>query len=82
VVKAILDIAVPGQDALYVPVQIGRLVLPVGMNVSSSSASGWEIRTTAPRVENRDVRWDRTEVLDEVGSLKLIVEDTFAIRMQ
>ena len=74
--------AVPGQEALYVPVRIGRLIIPVGADVSSSFASGWEIRTSAPRVEDRDVRWDRTEVLDEIGSVKLIVEDTFAVRMQ
>jgi hypothetical protein len=74
--------AVPGQDALYVPVRIRRLVIPVGVNASSSSASGWEIHTTAPKVEDGDVRWDRTEVVDQVGSLKLIVEDTFAIRIQ
>jgi hypothetical protein len=73
--------AAPGQDDLYVPVRIGRLVAPVGMNGQAASASICEIRTTSPRVENGSVRWDRTEVLNEFGALQLVVEDTLATRL-
>ena len=70
--------AVPGQNELYVPVHIGRLIAPIEMNAGASLASTWEIRTTSPRVENGNIRWDRTEVLNEIGALKLVVEDAFA----
>ncbi len=74
--------AVPGRDELYVPVRINRLVVPVGMNASSDLASDWQIRTTAPRVQDHNVRWDRTEVLDRSGAVKMLVEDTLAMRLQ
>ena len=74
--------AAPGRDDLYVPVRIGRLVAPIGRNGLVSVASNWEIRTTCPRVENGNVHWDRTEVLNEIGALELVVEDTFATRLE
>ncbi len=73
--------AIPGQEELYVPVRIERLVLPVGVNANESSASAWEIHTSAPRLESGRIRWDRTEVLDETGALKLIVENAYAMRL-
>ncbi len=74
--------AISGEDALYVPIQIGRLVMPLGMTANASSASGWEIRTSAPIIQNRDICMERTEVLDEIGAVKMLVENTFATRMQ
>lgn len=74
--------AIPEQDELYVPVHIDRLVVPVGMSASSDLASGWQIRTTAPRVQDGNVRWDRTEVLSRSGAVKMLVTDTFAMRLQ
>ena len=73
--------AVPEKNELYVPVRIGRLVLPVGMNANACKTSDLEIRASTPRVENGNVRWDRTEVLNDIGALKLVVEDAFAARL-
>ena len=70
--------AIPGSDELYVPVRIGRLTTPVGPSASDCLKSDWEIRTTAPRLENGRVRWDRTEVCNALGGLKLVVEDACA----
>jgi len=74
--------AVPNEDELYVPVHIGRLVLPIRKSAIACSASDWEIRATAPRAENGKVRWDRTEVANDVGTVKIIVEDACATRLR
>ena len=66
------------KDELYVPVRIGRLVAPLGAITNSGANEKWEIRATAPRVENGCVHSDRTEAFNESGSLKVIVEDAFA----
>ncbi len=73
--------AVPENSELYVPVRIGRLVVPIGSHAKSFSASPREIRTTAPRVENGQVRWDQSQVLDENGAVRLVVEDAYATRL-
>jgi hypothetical protein len=73
--------ATSGNDQLFVPVQIGRMVIPVGEDVNCTSASGWEIRSTHPKPEGRDVYWDRTEVIDHDGMLRLVVENSFAKRI-
>lgn len=70
-----------GTDDLFVPVQIGRIVMPVAVKVDSNSVSNWEIRSTGPRAESRFVRWDRTEVLSQDGKLQLTVEDALAKRL-
>ena len=74
--------AVQGKSDLYVPVRIGRLVVPVGSQARLFSASPREIRTSAPRVENSYVRWDQSEVFDENGAAKLVVEDAYATRLE
>ena len=73
--------AVHGKTDLYVPVRIGRLVVPVGSQARSFSASPREIRTTAPKIENGYVRWDQSAVLDENGVAVLLVEDAYASRL-
>jgi hypothetical protein len=73
--------AVDGKSDLCVPVRIGRLMVPVGSQARSFSASPWEIGSSAPRVENGWVRWDQTEVRDENGVVRLVVEDAFARRL-
>ena len=69
--------ATPNQEGLCVPVHIGRLVAPVG-GFSTVSQNGWEIRTTAPNVNNLDVHSGRTEIFDEFGKLKAVIDDTMA----
>lgn len=73
--------AVPGKDELYVPVRIGRVVIPVGRS-ATEPMTDWEIRASAPQIENGKVRWKRTEVLNELGGLRLVVEDAFAAPLQ
>ncbi len=73
--------AISGDDHVFVPVSIGRMRLPLQTNAAPSSAAGWEICSTAPRSENRTVRWDRTEVVDAAGHVRLTVEDAFATRL-
>jgi 3-oxoacyl-(acyl-carrier-protein) synthase/NAD(P)-dependent dehydrogenase (short-subunit alcohol dehydrogenase family)/acyl-CoA thioesterase FadM len=73
--------AVHGRSDLYVPVRIGRLVLPIGPHARSFSASPREIRATTPRVENGHVWCDRSAVLDENGAARLVVEDAYATRL-
>jgi 3-oxoacyl-(acyl-carrier-protein) synthase/NAD(P)-dependent dehydrogenase (short-subunit alcohol dehydrogenase family) len=65
-------------NEVFVPVKIGRMTLPLETCCNSKSSSAWEIRSTAPRSEDRDVRWDRTEVFDQAGRLKMIIEDALA----
>jgi hypothetical protein len=73
--------AVHGKNDLYVPVRIGRLVVPIGSHARSFSALPREIRATAPRVENGHVRCDQSVVLDENGAVRLVVEDAYAARL-
>jgi hypothetical protein len=73
--------AVPGKNDLFVPMRIGRLVAPIGPHARSLSASPREIRTSAPRVENDHVRWDQSEVLDESGAVRLVVEGAYGMRL-
>ena len=70
--------AVPGSNDLYVPVRMGRILVPVGPRASSFSAAPREIRATTPRVENGRVLCDRSEVLDESGFSRIVVADALA----
>ena len=72
----------PTQEDLYVPLQIGRLVLPVGQDTRLQRASALEIRTTSPIVANGNARWERTEVVNENGEVQLCVENTLATRLR
>jgi len=68
-------------DALLVPIQIGKLMVPLSMNASSIGAAGWQIRATNPLVDGREVRWARTEVINSAGEIQLVVEDSIAHKM-
>jgi hypothetical protein len=72
----------PRGDDLYVPVRMGRLVLPLFTEARTTSRPDWEIRTTAPRVENGQVRWDRTEAFSDMGGSGLVVEDSLAAKLE
>ncbi|MEZ6153993.1 MAG: SDR family oxidoreductase [Pirellulaceae bacterium] len=63
---------------VFVPIRIGRMSLPLRSSPFSTSSSVWEIRSTTPRSENRDVRWDRTDVFDQNGRLQLVIENALA----
>lgn len=70
-----------GTDELYVPVRMGRLVLPLFAEARTAEPPDWEIRTSAPRVENGQVRWDRTEAFSDAGGSRLVVEDSLAAKL-
>ncbi len=71
----------PGRDELYVPVRMGRLVLPLFTEARTTSRPDWEIRTSAPRLEDGQVRWDRTEAFSDGGGSGLVVEDSLAAKL-
>ena len=68
-------------DALFVPLRIGRLVVPLNMDASSVNASGWRIRSTNPVVDGRQIRWSKTEVVNAAGESQLMVEGALAQQM-
>jgi NAD(P)-dependent dehydrogenase (short-subunit alcohol dehydrogenase family) len=73
--------AVPGKNDLYVPKRIGRLVVPIGPYARALSASPREIQTSAPIIESSRVRWEQTEVLDESGAVRIVVEGAHGMRL-
>jgi hypothetical protein len=70
-----------GKGDVFVPLTIGKIILPLGPNANPNSNSKWEIRSTTPKLENRNVRWDRTEAFDQSGRLKLVVENAMATQL-
>jgi len=73
--------ASPENESLFVPVQIRRMVIPVEPNAKFSSVSNCVIRSAPPRLDRGDVCWERTEVLDEDGRIRMIIEGAFAKRL-
>ena len=73
--------AVTGHDDVFVPIKIGKMVFPHGLNHQATDLASWEILSTTPRPDNRHVRWDRTEVFDQAGQLKLVVEKVLATQL-
>lgn len=72
----------PDDDSLFVPVRIGRIVTALTQPGSSAAAVGdWEIRSSPPKLEHGDARWERTEVVDPDGQLRLLVEHAAARRL-
>jgi 3-oxoacyl-(acyl-carrier-protein) synthase/acyl-CoA thioesterase FadM/NAD(P)-dependent dehydrogenase (short-subunit alcohol dehydrogenase family) len=67
--------------SLFVPVKIRRMVIPVESGARFSSESNRVIRSTSPRLDGGDVCWERTEVLDEGGQVRMTIEDAFARRL-
>ena len=74
--------AVDGKNELHVPMRIRRVVVPIGPHATTFSTSSREIRATAPRVVNGHVCCDRSEVLDENGAARLVVEEAYATRLK
>ncbi len=68
-------------DRLFVPVRIGRMVIPVVSHEGLTAARDWEIHSTPPRLQDGGVHWDRTEVLDRDGVPRLVVENAYAKRI-
>ena len=69
-------------DALFVPVQINQLIVPVQSSKENLAGAGsvWEIRSSQPQKDGDDVRWQRTEVIDEHGRVRIVVDGGFAVR--
>jgi hypothetical protein len=57
------------------------MVIPVEPNAKFSSVSNWVIRSAPPRPDRDDVFWERTEVLDDDGRMRMIIEGAFAKRL-
>ena len=68
-------------DALLVPRQIGKILVPLSLNASPSGAAGWQIRATNSVVDGQEVRWAKTEIVNAAGELQLVVEDSVAHKM-
>jgi acyl transferase domain-containing protein/NAD(P)-dependent dehydrogenase (short-subunit alcohol dehydrogenase family)/acyl-CoA thioesterase FadM len=66
------------RDQLFVPVKIRRMSLPLQTVVNAQDLSACRIVSTPPTVENRTAQWERTEVFDSTGQLKMVVEDASA----
>ena len=69
-------------DELYIPVHCQRIVTPVGISCDSALADGWSLRATAPLTNDRSVLSGRTEVFDDDGKLRLLIEKANAVKMQ
>lgn len=72
----------PEKHELYVPIQIGRIVLPIAGGKGPDHTADWQIRTTAPQLANGVVRWQRTEAYGASGGLGLVVEDALAFPLR
>ena len=74
---------VTGTDDLFVPTQTGRLILSVQANSDQPTAetNPWTIRSSQPKITGDDARWERTEVVDSQGNVKLVVENGGAKQM-
>lgn len=70
--------AVSWENDLFVPVHIRRMVIPIGRDIDARKTTGWQVLSTTPAPDGRDVRWDRTEVIDDQGRVRLVVENGFA----
>lgn len=69
-------------EDLFVPTKVGRITLPLDSLppafASPTSLAPWEIRSTTPRAGGKQVRWDRTEVYNPLGHLKIVIENAWA----
>ena len=74
---------VTGADDLFVPTQTGRLILSIqtGNEPSEEDDHPWTIRSSRPQITGDDAHWERTEVLDSQGNVKLVVENGGAKQM-
>ncbi|QDT13388.1 type I polyketide synthase [Planctomycetes bacterium K23_9] len=68
-------------ERLFVPVKIGRMTLPVNADMLFTEMSGWTIRSTAPTLADTQANWGRTEIADESGTLRILVEDASAVEL-
>ncbi len=66
---------------LYVPIRIGRLSLPLLRPNDHLWTQEWTIRSTSPRVDGRRVIWDRTEVVDQRGLVRILLENARASKL-
>ena len=72
--------AVP--DALHVPTNIERVVLPVGISTDSFAARGWRISAAAPQVMGDDILAERIEVVDQSGQVQVTIEGALVTRIR
>jgi 3-oxoacyl-(acyl-carrier-protein) synthase/NAD(P)-dependent dehydrogenase (short-subunit alcohol dehydrogenase family)/acyl-CoA thioesterase FadM len=68
-------------DELFVPVRFRRLTVPLRSGRLPSPQPGWEICAKQPRVDDRDVYLQRTEVCDAEGRIVLEIDDALARRI-
>ena len=75
---------VSGDKDLFVPTQTGRLILSVGQTKQPTNEASlqWTIRSSKPTITGDDASWERTEVIDGHGNVKLVVENGGAKKME
>ena len=74
---------VSGNNDLFVPTQTGRLILSVGQAAGPTNEASpqWTIQSSKPTITGDDASWERTEVIDNRGNVKLVVENGGAKKM-
>ncbi len=70
------------KKSLFVPVKIGRLRLPIANEVRAIESGQWHIRSSNPRIADGGAIWDQTEVTDPTGTVRIVVENAFAKRIE
>ena len=75
---------VSGNNDLFVPTQTGRLILSVGQAAGPTNEASpqWTIQSSKPTITGDDASWERTEVIDGHGNVKLVVENGGAKKME
>jgi len=70
------------RDALHVPTGIRRMVLPVGVSSQSLEHVNWTIQASNPVVDGNDIHCGRVEVTDDLGSVRLLIEDAVVTKLR
>ena len=70
------------EDALHVPTEIKRVVLPVGVSTQSLDNANWTIHATSPVLEGDDIRCGCVAVTDDLGSVRLLIEDAVVTKLR
>ena len=77
---AVVD--VNGPEHLFVPGKIGKLILPLQAHREPvREGATWEVLSSRPTLSGDGVSWNRTEVVDQQGVVRLVVEDSLAKTM-
>jgi hypothetical protein len=70
--------AEPENPAMFVPVSIEEVILPIESPGFALHPKRWSIVSTGPIVEQDGARWSRTEVCDRNDRIKILVRNAYA----